>query len=74
VYPFFAGLNIARQEFSLLVDLLDEAIERCIWERIDANFGFLANLDTADFGFGNIDANVDLILFKKSGDGGIRRD
>src|SRR5713226_1899007 len=74
VDALFAGLNIARQEFGLLVDLFDEAVESSVRKRIDANFGFLAKLDAADFGFGNVDANVDLILFKKSGDGGIRRD
>src|SRR5258708_160223 len=68
VYALFAGLNIARQEFGLLVDLFDEAIESSIRKRIDANFGLLAKPDVADFGFGNVDANVDLILFEKSGD------
>src|SRR6267143_6791204 len=74
VYALFAGLNIARQEFGLLVDLFDEAVESSVRKRIDANFGFLAKLDAADFGCGNVDANVDLILFEKSGHGGIRRD
>src|SRR6202521_5611164 len=74
VDALFAGLNIARQEFGLLVDLFDEAIESSVRRRIDANLRFFAQLDAADFGFGNVDANVDLILFKKSGDGRIRRD
>src|SRR2546421_2685151 len=74
VHAFFAGLNIARQEFGLLVDLFDEAVESSVQKGIDANFGFLAKLDAADFGFGNVDANVDLIFFEKRGDGGIRRD
>src|SRR5437773_2158342 len=74
VHAFFAGLNIARQEFGLLVDLFDEAVESSVRKGIDANFGFLAKLDAADFGFGNVDANVDLIFFEKRGDGGIRRD
>src|SRR6266480_3585668 len=74
VDAFFAGLNIARQEFGLLVDLFDEAVESSVRKGIDANFGFLAKLDAADFGFGNVDANVDLIFFEKRGDGGIRRD
>src|SRR5229473_8525229 len=73
VDALFAGLNIARQEFGLLVDLFDEAIESGVRKRINANFGFLAKLDAADFGFGNVDANVDLILFEKSGDWCIRR-
>src|SRR5436190_8979341 len=64
VNALFAGLHIARQEFSLLIDLLDDAIESSVRKRIDANFGFLANLDSANFGFRNVDANVDLILFQ----------
>src|SRR5882762_1035530 len=74
VDALFAGLNIAWQEFGLLIDLFDEAIESGVRKRIDTNFGFLAKLDAADFGFGNVDANVDLILFEKSGDGRIGRD
>src|SRR5712664_771953 len=73
VDALFAGLNIARQELGLLVDLFYEAIESSVRKRIDAYFGFLAKLDPANFGFGNVDANVDLILFEKSGDGSIRR-
>ncbi len=69
-----ACLHIARQEFGLLVDLLDDAIEGGVWKRIDANFGFLANPDAADFCLGNVDANVDLILFEKSGYGSVWRD
>src|SRR6266705_4295341 len=61
-------LHIARQEFGLLVDLLDDAIESGVWKRIDANFGFLANPDAADFGLRDVDANVDLILLQKRGD------
>src|SRR6266436_3063089 len=74
VDALFAGLHIARQEFGLLVDLFDETIESGVRKRIDANFGFLAKLDAADFGFGNVDTNVDLIFFEKSGDRCIRRD
>src|SRR6266704_2219974 len=55
-------------------DLVDEAIEGGVWKRIDANFGFLANPDATDFGLGNVDANVDLILFEKSGYGSVWRD
>src|ERR1700682_4856599 len=56
VDALFTGLNIARQEFGLLVDLFDEAIESSVRKRIDANLGFLAKLDAADFGFGDVDA------------------
>src|SRR5256884_611341 len=68
VNALFASLNVAWQKFGLLIDLLDDAVECSVRKRIDTNFGFLANLDAANFGFGNIDANVDLILFKKSSD------
>src|SRR5437773_1253958 len=39
VNALFAGLHIARQEFSLLIDLLDDAIESSVRKRIDARFG-----------------------------------
>src|SRR6266576_2747632 len=68
VNALFARLHIARQEFGLLIDLFDDAIESRVRERIDANFGFLANLHAANFRFRNVDANVDLILFQESGD------
>src|SRR5437660_6654130 len=64
VNALFASLNVARQKFGLLIDLLDDAIESRVGKRIDANFGFLANLDAPDFGFGNVNANVGLILFQ----------
>src|SRR6266571_4294208 len=54
VDALLACLHIARQEFGLLVDLLDEAIEGGVWKRIDAN--------------------LDLILFEKSGYGSVWRD
>src|SRR6266481_2199085 len=63
----FARLHIARQEFGLLIDLFDDAIESSVRERIEANLGFLANPDEADLRFGNVDAYVDLIFFQKSG-------
>src|SRR5947208_2459870 len=68
VNALFASLNVAWQKFGLPIDLLDDAVECSVRKRIDTNFGFLANLDAANFGFGNIDANVDLILFQKSSD------
>src|SRR6266436_5303893 len=64
VDALFAGLHIARQEFGLLVDLLDDAAERGARKRIDANFGLLAQLDAADFRFGNVDTNVNLVLLQ----------
>src|SRR5436853_7603429 len=49
VDAFFAGLNIARQEFGLLVDLLDEAVESSVRKGIDAKFGFLSKLRRGRF-------------------------
>src|SRR5436853_336315 len=72
VHAFLAGLDVARQEFSLLVDLFEDPFENSFWKRVDSDFGLLPELEAAIFGFGNIDANVDLILFKKSGDRRIR--
>src|SRR5437879_1209026 len=71
VNALFARLNIARQEFRLLIDLFYEAIKCSVRKRIHPNFGLLTNLDAADFGFGNVDAHVDLILLQKSRDRGI---
>src|SRR6267143_3439639 len=68
VHAFLAGLNVARQEFSLLVDLFEDPFENSFWKRVDSDFGLLPDLEAAIFGFGNVDANVDLILFEKSGD------
>ncbi len=56
-----AGLHIARKEFGLLIDLLDHAVEYRVWESIHADFRFLTEADVADYGFGNVDADVDLI-------------
>src|SRR6266850_1435128 len=74
VHAFLAGLDVARQEFSLLVDLFEDPFENSFWKRVDSDFGLLPDLEAAIFGFGNVDANVDLILFKKSGDRRIRCD
>src|SRR6266702_2517466 len=69
----FAGLHVARQEFGLLVDLFHYTIENLVGERIDADFGFLAELDAADHSFRNVNAEVNLIAFEQCGDGRIRR-
>src|SRR6266571_265006 len=69
----FAGLHVARQKFGLLVDLFHYTIENLVGERIDADFGFLAELDAADHSFRNVNAEVNLIAFEQCGDGRIRR-
>src|SRR6266403_3342882 len=74
VHSFLPGLDVARQEFSLLVNLFEDPFENCFRKGVDSDFGLLAELEAAIFGFGNVDAHVDLILFEKSGDGGIRCD
>src|SRR5437016_230556 len=68
VHAFLAGLDVARQEFTLLVDLFEDPFENSFWKRVDSDFGPLPELETAIFGFGNVDTNVDLVHFKKSGD------
>src|SRR5437667_3685002 len=41
VHAFLAGLDISRQEFSLLIDLFQDSLKNRIRKRIDSNFGFL---------------------------------
>src|SRR6266849_4131538 len=41
VHALLASLNVARQEFSLLVDLFEDAFENCIRKRINSDFRFL---------------------------------
>src|SRR3979490_66702 len=74
VHAFLAGLHVARQEFSLLVNLFDDPFKHRFWKRVHSHFGLLPELEAAIFGFGNVDAHVNLILFKESSDGSIRRD
>src|SRR5215831_2186017 len=69
---FLAGLYVARKKFSLLIDLLYDALENRIGKRIDANFRPLANLDAAVFRFWNVNANIRLIFLKKRGDRRVR--
>src|SRR6516164_8128938 len=63
VHSLLARLHVARQELGLLVDLLDAAAERLVGEGIDADLRFLAHAYAADFGLGNVNANVDLVAF-----------
>src|SRR5260370_2416952 len=74
VHAFLTGLDVARQEFSLLVDLFEDSFENCFGKGVNSDFGLLPQLEAAILGFGNVDANVDLILLEKSGDGSIRCD
>src|SRR6267154_304943 len=72
VHAFLAGLDIARQEFSLLVDLFEDSFKDNLGKGVDSDFGLLPKSEAAIFGFRNIDANVDLVFFKKCGNRGIR--
>src|SRR6266852_917333 len=69
----FAGLHVARQKFGLLVDLFHYTIENLVGEGIDADFSFLAELDAADHGFRDVDADVNLVALKQCRDRRIRR-
>src|SRR6266581_1768133 len=64
VDALFAGLHVAGQKFGLLVDLLDDTVENLIGEGIDVDFGFLAELDAADHGFRDVDADVNLVALE----------
>src|SRR5215813_10560090 len=70
----FAGLHVAGKKFRLLVDLLDEAVEGFFLKRVDVNVRLLTDTDFVQFCFGNVDADVNLVAFKKRGDGRVRRD
>src|ERR1700675_3899973 len=74
VHAFLPGLDVARQEFSLLVNLFEDPFENCFRKGVDSDFGLLPEFEAAIFGFGDVDAHVDLILFEQSGDRRIRRD
>src|SRR5450432_1135646 len=62
-----AGLHVARKKFGLLINLLDDAVENGLGKRIDAHFGLLAQTHAANFGFGNVNADVDLITLEERG-------
>src|ERR1700722_18414114 len=47
VNALFAGLDVSRQKFRLLIDLFDDTLKDCLRKRIDPHFCFLADLDTA---------------------------
>ena len=74
VDAFFAGLDITGKKFRLLIDLLDDTGKGLTGERVDADFGFLADLDEADFGLRNVDTDIDLITLEQRGDGGVGSD
>jgi len=63
VHAFLAGLDVARQEFSLLVNLFEDPFKNCLRKRVDSDFGLLTELEAAKFGFGNVYAHVNLIFF-----------
>src|SRR5579871_875186 len=74
VHPLFACLNVARQKFRLLINLLDDAVKNYFRKRIDEHLGFLPQRDVTDLGLGYVDANVNLIALEQRRDRRIRRD
>src|SRR3990167_1932189 len=66
-------LDVARQEFGLLVDLLHLAGEGFAGKGIHAQLGPLADAHAADDGFRDVDADVKLAGFEQRGDGGVGR-
>src|SRR5580704_701557 len=68
----FACLDVARKKFGMLVDLLDDTFKNRLWKRIDSHFCFLSDLDAAEFGLRNINADINLILFEQRGDRRVR--
>src|SRR5713226_5719814 len=41
VHAFLARLDVARQEFGLLVDLFEDSLENCLRKRVNSDFGLL---------------------------------
>src|SRR5258708_40270724 len=74
MHAFFTGLDVAGKKLGLLIDLLDRAVENLVGKGIDAHFGRLAQADAANFGFGNVDADVDLVALEERSDGRVRGD
>src|SRR5215469_22049 len=73
VYPFFPSLDITWKKFCLLAYLLHTSGERSMWKAVDADLGFVANVNSAYFRLRNIDHHVKLVSFEYFGQGCIRR-
>src|SRR5689334_25109998 len=73
VNALFAGLHVAGKKFGLLINLLDDAFENLVAERVDTNLSFLAELNSPKLGFRDVNADVNLILLEKRGDWCVRR-
>src|SRR5258707_492674 len=74
VDALFHSLHITRQEFGLLINLLDGTVENLIGKGVHANLGLLPEMHAADLRFGNVDADINLIAFEKRGDGRVGGD
>src|SRR3989454_11820088 len=68
VHAFFFCLYVAWEELSPLIDLLDFGWKHFFGKRVHANFGSLANAHMPDLRFWDVDAHINLIAFKQSGD------
>src|SRR5262245_58650566 len=74
VHAFFARLHVARKKLGLLVDLFNDTCKRLAPRGVHRNFGFVADLDAVDFGFRDVDADVDFVALKQRRHGGIGSD
>ena len=74
VNALFACLHVAWKKLCLLIDLFDDAIKNRLRKRIDPHFRLLPDLHVAELSFRNVDANINLILFKQRSDRRVRRD
>src|SRR5262249_24821776 len=70
VHAFFARLHVARKKLGLLVDLFNDTRKRLAPRGVHRNFGFVADLDAVDFGFRNVNADVDFVALKQRRHGG----
>src|SRR5580692_8767437 len=71
---FLPCWHISRKKLGLLSDLLDHTCIYRFRKRINAHLRLLPEFDTPELRFRNVDADVNLILLEKCGDGRVRRD
>src|SRR2546422_1972054 len=58
--------------YTTLFRSLDFGWKHFFWKRVHANFGSLANAHMPDLRFWDVDAHINLIAFKQSGDRRVR--
>src|SRR5215467_3580447 len=74
VHAFFARLDVARKKLGLLVDLFHDACKGLAPRGIHGHLGFVADFYPVDFGFRDVDADVDFVALKQRRHGGIGGD